>query len=117
MSWELFSCCTDQNMLGRALETLSTNLCGAGLVNESHLGELAARILILTARDYAIPSLEVWQNHLKPVRLLDVLHKLFGSTTWANTNQEKFDIAFADAYVNFTHWIVTKDPLPEIPSR
>ena len=110
------------NMLGRALGTLSVDLCSAGLVDKGHLGELAARILILTARDYAIPYPNVWRNHLKPVRLLDVLHKLFGSTTWANTkkdnkNQEKFDIAFADAYVNFTHWIVTRDPLPEIPSR
>jgi hypothetical protein len=28
-------------------------------------------------------------------------------------NEEKFDEAFRNAYVNFTYWVVTKDPMPE----
>jgi hypothetical protein len=107
----------DSKRLGTVLKTLSVHLCSAGLVDKGLLGELAARILVLTARDYAAPIERLGRNYLKPVRLLDVLGKLFGTTTWANQNQAKFDNAFAKAYVNFTHWIVTRDPLPEIPSR
>ena len=107
----------DPETLGAALKTLNADLCSAGLVDKGHLGELAARILILTARDYAIRHPKHWKSHLKPVRLLDVLNQLFGSTTWADQNQQAFTTAFAHAYVNFTHWIVTRDPLPEFPTR
>jgi hypothetical protein len=107
----------DSKTLGAALKTLSADLCSAGLVNKSLLGELAARILILTARDYATRLPEAWTSHLKPMRLLDVLNQLFGSMTWADRNQQAFNTAFSDAYVNFTHWIVTREPLPEFPTR
>jgi hypothetical protein len=54
---------------------------------------------------------------LKPVRLLDVMSKLFGNSTWGGSKQKKFDNAFGSAYVNYTHWVVTRDPLPEKPDR
>jgi hypothetical protein len=103
--------------LGNVLNTLSRDLCGAGLVDKGMLGELAARILLLTARDYAAPKELFRRNLLKPVRLLEVINKLFGTTKWGGSKQEEFDNAFANAYVNFTHWIITKDSLPEKPSR
>jgi hypothetical protein len=107
----------DSKRLGRVLNTLSADLCSAGLVDKGLLGELSARILLLIARDYAAPIEQSRRNYLKPVLLMDVLSKLFGTTTWAGSNQEKFNNAFANAYVNFTHWVVTRDPLPETPSR
>lgn len=107
----------DPKRFGKVLDTLSTDLCSAGLVNKGDMGELAARILILTARDYAAPVEKSQRNYLKPVRLLDVINKLFGNDTWSDVNQANFEDALGDAYVNFTHWIVTKDPLPEIPDE
>jgi hypothetical protein len=106
-----------QRLLGTVLNTLSADLCGGGLVEKGLLGELCARILLLTARDYAAPIGRSQLNYSKPVRLLDFLSKLFGTKTWARQNQEKFDNAFAEAYVNFTHWIVTRDSLPEKPTQ
>jgi hypothetical protein len=99
------------------LATLGKDLCGAGLVDKGHLGELCGRILLLTARDYAAPTHDSYRNLLKPVRLLDVLNKLFGTNAWAGSDQEEFSSAFADAYVNFTHWMTTRDPLPDKPTK
>jgi len=107
----------DRKRLGKVLDTLSTDLCGACLVNKGLLGELSARLLLLTARDFAAPKEQLSRNLLKPVLLLNLLNKLFGTTTWAGIDQEKFNNAFANAYVNFTHWIVSNDQLPEKPSR
>jgi hypothetical protein len=108
---------SDPKRPAKILATLSKDLCHAGLVDKGHLGELCARILLLTARDYAAPIHDSHRNLLKPVRLLDVLNKLFGTTTWGGSNQEHFNRAFADAYVNFTHWMTTSDSLPGTPSQ
>jgi hypothetical protein len=96
---------------------LGKDLCGAGLVNKGELGELFARIPLLLARDFVAPIHNYSRNLLKPVRLLDVLSKLFGTTTWASSNQVQVNHAFADAHVNFTHWIITEDFLPEMPTK
>jgi len=112
---------TDPKRLGKILSTLSQDLCAASLVDKGHLGELCARILLLTARDYAAPKRLSRPNLLKPVPLLDVLRKLLGPAMWAGLNeaqnQEPFNSAFANSFVNFTHWITTKDPLPEKPTK
>jgi hypothetical protein len=102
------------NYLPKVLTTFSKDLCSAGLVEKGALGELAARTLLIIARDFTAPILEDFRNLLTPVRLLDFLHTLFGNKTWAGPDQEKFDDAFRDAYVNFTHWTVTRDPLPDV---
>jgi hypothetical protein len=104
----------DPKRLKKILSTLSKDLCGAGLVNKGDLGELCARILLLLARDYVTT---IHWDLLKPVRLLEVLGKLFGTKKWASSNQEQFNDAFADAHVNFTHWIVTQDSLPVHPTK
>lgn len=112
--------CTDPKRLGKILATLSQALCAASLVDKGNLGELCARILLLIARDYVAPirdSPRKSRNLLKPVRLLDVLNKIFGKATWAGSNQKQFNHAFADAYVNFTHWITTSDSLPKTPTK
>lgn len=101
----------------KILNTLSHALCGAGLVEKGHLGELCARIILLIARDYAAPVQSDRPNLLVPVRLLDVLNGLFGTTTWGGSKQQAFNDAFATAYVNFTHWATTRDPLPTAPTR
>jgi hypothetical protein len=100
--------------LGEILKHLSKDLCGAGLVDKGHLGELCARILLLTARDYVAMKETEDRNLLTPVRLLDVLSRLFGTATWAGEKQKDFDDAFQTAYVNFTHWVTTRDPLPNV---
>ena len=106
------------NYLQDSLLTLSEDLCSAGLVEKGIMGELAARVLLLVARDFTAPKHICGRDLLKPVRLLDFLDTLFGNKKWAGSDRLTFDTAFADAYVNFTHWIVTKDPRPvELDSR
>ncbi|KAF8331025.1 uncharacterized protein EI90DRAFT_2996148 [Cantharellus anzutake] len=101
--------------LSSVLETLSTDLCLAGLVEKGSMGELAARFLLLTARDFTAPiDKKRHRNLLKPVRLLDVLQILFGNNDWCD---QSLKTAFRDAFVNFTHWTATKNVLPETPSR
>ena len=43
------------------------------------------------------------------------LDTLFGNKTWCDPHRTEFSNAFDDTYVNFGHWIVTKDPLPAAP--
>lgn len=99
--------------LARALNTLSRKLCETGSVEKGILGELGARFLLLVARDFAAPVTDKKRDFLQPVRLLDFLSTLFGDKLWAGINKYEFDLAFCTAYVNFTHWIVTRDRLPE----
>lgn len=106
--------------LGRVLDTFSKHLCSSGLVEKGLIGELGARILLILARDFATPvERGRGPNLLRPVRLLTVIDVLFGKTTWtgSDVHREAYDKAFGTAHVNFTHWIVTKDPLPEMPDR
>ncbi|KAF8328823.1 uncharacterized protein EI90DRAFT_3063695 [Cantharellus anzutake] len=101
--------------LPSVLQTLSKSFCSEGLIERGRRGELAARFLLLIARDYAAPiDNEGHRNLLKPVRLLDVLRMLFGDNDWCD---QSFKTAFSDAFVNFTHWSVTKDFLLKTPSR
>ena len=104
--------------LGQVLNTFSDQLCEAGLVEKGFLGEFAGRILLTIARDLAAPkkSIGFGPDLLRPVLLMDFLDKLFGNKSWCGCRLD-FNQAFDDTYVNFTHWIVTKDPLPEKPSR
>jgi hypothetical protein len=106
---------------GQVLNTFTKDLlCSAVLVEKGLACELAARILLLLARDFAAPvQLGGGRNLLKPVPLLSVIDTLFGNTTWAGSDEcrVKYKDAFGKAYVNFTHWIVTKDPLPKIPDQ
>jgi hypothetical protein len=110
---------TENTVLGQVLDTFSHKLCEAGLVDKGVLGELAARTLLTVARDLAAPkkSIASGQNLLEPVLLMGFLDKLFGNNTWCDTHRVDFDKAFGDTYVNFTHWIVSKDPLPQDPSQ
>ena len=99
------------------LNTFSKDLCTHGLIDKGDLGELVARMLFILARDYAAPFYSLVPDLLKPVRVLDVMNKLFGNSTWGGSNQGQFDDTFKSAYVNYTHWVVTRDPLPEKPDR
>ena len=110
----------DDKCFGQVLDTFSKHLCSSGLVEKGLTGELAARILLLLARDFAAPvERDRCRNLLKPVPLLTVIDNLFGDTLWAGTaeHRSEYDQAFRTAHVNFTHWIVTKDPLPEMPNQ
>lgn len=109
---------TDRELLGRVLDTFSRKLCSAGLVEKGLTGELGARLLLLLARDFVAPEEgEHGRNLLKPVRLLDMLDVLFGNKTWAMKDRRAYSEAFGTVHVNFTHWIVTKDPLPDTPDQ
>jgi hypothetical protein len=107
------------DVLGKVLDTFSKNLCEAGVVEKGLLGELAGRILLTVARDLAAPKKPngYSPNPLIPVLLMGFLDKLFGNESWCSPHRDDFQNAFKNTYVNFTHWIVTKDPLPEIPSQ
>jgi hypothetical protein len=102
--------------LGLALETLASGLCSAGLVEKGTSGELAARTLLLIARDFSRSPQARWKHLLQPLPLLDLLGNLFGGNNWKGHNEEKFDQVFGNAYVNFTHWLVTRDPMPKAPN-
>jgi hypothetical protein len=107
----------DPECLNNVLQTLSSDLCRAGLVEKGLLGELGARTLLLIARDAAAPVSEGVQNMLEPVKLVAFLEKLFGSTNWKLMEHFRgINDAFDGAHVNFTHWMVTKDALPEEPA-
>ena len=103
-----------KKQLPDSLKTLSVDLCGAGIVEKGIMGELAARTLLLVARDFTVTMKDQNRDLLKPVLLLHFLDKLLGKE-WAGKKRPEFDTAFAHTYVNFTHWIVTKDKLPVEP--
>jgi hypothetical protein len=110
----------DKNdVLGQVLDTFSMNLCGSGLVEKGPFGGLVGRTILIVARDLAAPKKAngYSPNLLTPVLLMDFLDKIFGNESWCGPHRDKFRTAFEDTYVNFTHWIVTKDPLPELPSQ
>jgi hypothetical protein len=97
------------------LNTFSTALCDRGVVEKGLMGELGARTLLLVARDFAAPKgANNIPDLLQLVPLLDFFDTLFGNTAWCDKNREDFVGAFRHSYVNFTHWIVTKDPLPHV---
>ena len=104
----------DVNPLPTTLQTFCVDLCSPGLVEKGIMGELAARTLLLVARDFSVPIQDHNRDLLTPVRLLDFLDTLLGEE-WAGPKRSEFDAAFANAYVNFTHWIVTKDAMPVEP--
>ena len=108
-----------REVLGKVLDTFSKRLCEAGMVEKGLLGELAGRTLLTIARDLAAPKMPngYTPNVLTPALLMDFLDKLFGNKSWCGLHRDNFQKAFKDTYVNFTHWIVTKDSLPEKSSQ
>jgi hypothetical protein len=99
------------------VNTFSRRLCEAGLVSKGLVGEVASRILLVVARDLAAPMTPNGPDLLKPVLVMDFLDELFGNQQWCGPCRGDFDVAFSGTYVNFTHWVVTKDPLPSEPSQ
>lgn len=101
--------------LAPVLDTLNKKLCESGLVDRGLMGEFCARILLLIACDLATPKRGRYRGSLVPVPLLEFLDHLFGAKSWCGEDRNYFEQAFCSAYINFTHWIVTRDPLPEVP--
>lgn len=98
------------------LTKFTQGLCKAGIIDKGQLGEVAARFLLLTARDFTAMKQEKG-DFLKPVCLLDVLDSLLCKNEWEEGEREEFETPFASAYVNFTHWIVTEENLPDVPDE
>jgi hypothetical protein len=103
------------NLWAPILDTFSKQLCQSGLVDKGLMGEFAARTLLLIARDFTAPEQDGGRDLLRPVPLMNFLDRLFGNTPWCGSDRERFETAFAGMYINFMHWMVTKDPLPEVP--
>jgi hypothetical protein len=96
------------------LNSLSVTLCKGAMVEKGVMGELAGRTLLLLARDYTAPrGTNGVPDVLQLVPVMDFLDKLFGSTIWCGKQREAFIKAFRYTYVNFTHWIVTEEHLPD----
>ncbi|KAF8240580.1 hypothetical protein L208DRAFT_1420405 [Tricholoma matsutake] len=106
----------DLDHLWQVLSTLSHDLCSAGLVEKGVLGELDACTLILIVRDFAAPPHSSSCDLLKPVPLLHFLDTLFGRDIFTCSDRPKFDNAYGMAHVNFIHWIITWDSIPENPN-
>jgi hypothetical protein len=104
---------------GPVLDTFSESLCSSGLVEKGLIGELGARTLLLVARDFTAPKQESdgLPDLLRPVLLLDLLDNLFGNKTWCGGDRGCFEHAFGGTFINFTHWIITKDALPVDPDQ
>ena len=83
--------------LGKALDTLSKDLCSAGLIEKDILGELCVHTLLLIAHNFAtpIPDPLHGQNYLKPVPLMFFLDKLFGRALFNSSDRNKFEDALA----------------------
>jgi hypothetical protein len=73
-------------------------------------------MLLIIARDFTAPKKKFGRGRdlLQPVLLLDFLDQLFGCDTRCGQDCDGFQDAFRDTYVNFTHWIVTKDAPPAL---
>lgn len=95
------------------MNTLSCDICSSGLIKKGALGELGAHLLLLIACHFAAPLNDCGQDLLEPVHLLNFLCSLFGSNLWGH-NHQKFDAGLNNAYVNFMHWMVTRDLMPEV---
>jgi hypothetical protein len=106
----------DPDRLRQVLSTLSRDLCSAGLVEKGILGELGVRTLMILARDFAAPRHSHGRDLLKPVPLLGFLDTLFGRDIFTPSDRVKFEKAFGEAHVNFTHWMITRDAIPKKPS-
>lgn len=104
---------------GPVLKTLSKSLCQVGLVEKGLIGELSARTLLVIARDFTAPKTAGSNvpDLLQPILLLNFLDNLFGNDNWCGNHRDSFVRAFGTTYINFTHWIVTKDALPQIPDQ
>ena len=99
--------------------TLTNKLCKDGLIEKGLMGELASRTLLLLARDMAAPTKPngVGRDLLKPALLMSFLDVLFGNEIWCLSERNKFTETFESTYVDFTHWALTRDGLPKIPSK
>ncbi|KZO90870.1 hypothetical protein CALVIDRAFT_542328 [Calocera viscosa TUFC12733] len=102
----------------RAFGTFVEALCRGNLIPRGDLGELGARLILLAARMEAVPEeappdpTSVPANkHRNPtyVSLPDFLKQLLGEAGI----ETGFVDAFQGCYVNFTHFIVTEQALPE----
>ena len=101
----------------QVLNTFSQRLCQSGFVEKGLISELAARTVLLIARDYAAPRKKRKReapDMLKPTSFLSFFDELFGNDAWSDEYRENFEQAFGKAFINFTHWIITKDALSEI---
>lgn len=104
---------------GPVLKTFSKSLCQVGLVEKGLIGELGARTLLVIARDFTAPKAanSNLPDLLQPVLLLHFLDNLFGNNDWCGSHRNSFVHAFPATFINFTHWIITKDALPQIPDQ
>ena len=102
---------TSHDVWADVLNTFNRYLCR--LVEKGLNGELAARTLLLIAHDFALQTRKpaAWPDVLTPVPVLLFFDTLFGNGDWYNPHRESFKTSFGDAYINFTHWIITKDTI------
>ncbi|KIM44537.1 hypothetical protein M413DRAFT_25012 [Hebeloma cylindrosporum] len=112
----------DDQDLAKVLNTFSHGLCKSGLVEKGLIGELASRILFIVARDRVAPlKRNRTPDLLQPVLIIDFFDTLFGNKSWHSNekhpNGDHLRNALEETYINFTHWILTRDSLPETPSK
>lgn len=102
----------------QALNSFSQNLCKSGVVEKGLVGELVARTILLIARDFAASfDKDDRPEMLQPVSVLVFFDTLFGHEDWNGQHRGKFEEPFDSMHLNFTHWLITMDCLPEKPDR
>ena len=94
------------------LKTMSSS----GMIERGRSGELACRLLLLSAKDAAIratiprPRTELQSEDMlyycQPIGVLDYLQVMFGDKIWPTNAKEKRALQddFKHAKVNFSHW-------------
>lgn len=99
-----------------AYQVLQRKLC-SGMIERGKSGEMACRLLLLAGKDALLNSTPPaylrqlkWNDDLfycKPVSLLEYLEALLGPEIFPSDEAAKDVLVtdFADAKVNFSHWI------------
>ncbi|EJT97134.1 hypothetical protein DACRYDRAFT_25258 [Dacryopinax primogenitus] len=98
-----------ERRLSKSLDTLVTSLRSGNIIARGDIGELAARLLLLCPRIAASEYDFESKVPLPSITLPVYLKALLGPVLDAD-----FEKAFGSTWVNFHHWIVMSEPLPEV---
>ncbi|KAH8117055.1 hypothetical protein DFH11DRAFT_1741889 [Phellopilus nigrolimitatus] len=96
-----------------------TKKINGGMINKGTVGELAARLLLLIAKDICARDLEVGEDEFRycgSVPLVTWLRRLFGDDIF--TGREKLvKEQFGNAVINFSHWVGMSENIAKLPKE
>jgi hypothetical protein len=94
------------------IDTLANDLLRPGLVHKGDVGELAARILLIHARDRLLtPSLSTSSSLAEPIYAAHFSVDGFLHTLFSRSLKKHIPQKFLNGWMNFTHFEVTSKPV------